>query len=252
MTSDIVNSDLLDPDLHGFFTRKGGISTGDYESLNCGPGSSDAPDDVRANRGRVAAALGIKAENLVSLSQCHSNRVAEISQPPDTPIRADGMVSQAPGLGLAILTADCAPILFSCPDCSVVGAAHAGWKGALGGVIEATLEAMIANGAERSQISAAVGPCISQSAYEVGPDYRDAFLAASPENGRFFAQGKSDRFHFDLPGFCMKRLRDAGVIRASWTGHCTYANADRFFSYRRTVHQGRRDYGRLASVIRVR
>ncbi len=252
MTSDVVKSDLLDPDLHGFFTRKGGISTGDYESLNCGPGSSDAPDDVRANRGHVATALGIKPENLVSLCQCHSNRVAEISGPPDTPIRADGMVSQTPGLGLAILTADCAPILFSSADCGVVGAAHAGWRGALGGVIEATVQTMIAIGAERSLISAVVGPCISQNAYEVGPDYRDTFLAASPENGRFFAPGKSDRFHFDLPGYCMKRLRDAGVTKASWTKHCTYANADRFFSYRRTVHQGRPDYGRMASVIQTR
>ncbi|MCY3877371.1 MAG: peptidoglycan editing factor PgeF [Rhodobacteraceae bacterium] len=252
MTSDIVKSDLLEPDLHGFFTRKGGVSTGDYESLNCGPGSCDTPDDVRANRRHVAAALEIKPENLVSLSQCHSNRVAEISEPPDAPIRADGMVSRTRGLGLAVLTADCAPILFSSPDCSVVGAAHAGWRGALGGVIEATVESMIANGAERSLISAVVGPCISQNAYEVGPDYRDAFLAASPDYGRFFAPGNSDRFHFDLPGFCMKRLLDAGVTRSSWTGHCTYDNTDRFFSYRRTVHQGRPDYGRLASVIRIR
>ena len=252
MTSDVVKSDLLDPDLHGFFTRKGGISTGDYESLNCGPGSGDAPDDVRANRRHVAAALGIKPEDLVSLSQCHSNRVAEISEPPDTPIRADGMVSQTPGRGLAILTADCAPILFSSPDCSVVGAAHAGWKGALGGIIEATVETMIAIGAKRSLISAVVGPCISQNAYEVGPDYRDAFLAASPDNGRFFVPGSSGRFYFDLPGYCMKRLRDAGVNRASWTEHCTYANADRFFSYRRAVHRRRPDYGRMASVIRTR
>ena len=252
MTSDVVKSDLLDPDLHGFFTRNGGVSTGDYESLNCGAGSSDAPDDVKANRRHVAAALGIKPENLVSLSQCHSNHVAEISQPPDTRIRGDGMVSRTPGMALAILTADCAPILFSTLDCSVVGAAHAGWKGALGGIIEATVETMITNGADRLLISAVVGPCISQNAYEVGPDYRDAFLAASPGNRRFFAPGDSDRFHFDLAGFCMQRLQDSGVTRASWTGHCTYTNADRFFSYRRTVHRGRPDYGRMASVIRVR
>ncbi len=249
MTRDVVKSDLLDPELHGFFTRNGGVSTGDYESLNCGPGSSDNPYDVQANRRIVAVALRIKPENLVSLSQCHSNRVVEISNPPDTPIRADGMVSRTPGLGLAILTADCAPILFSSHDCSVVGAAHAGWKGALGGVIEATVEKMIAIGIERSLISAVVGPCISQSAYEVGPEYRDTFLTASPGNRRFFAPGNADRLQFDLPGFCMKRLRDAGVTRVVWTGHCTYANADRFFSYRRTVHQRRPDYGRMTSVI---
>ena len=251
MTRDVVKSDLLNPEQHGFFTRRGGVSTGDYESLNCGPGSGDIPESVRANRGLVAAALKIKPGNLVSLSQCHSNRVVEISHPPDALIRADGMVSRTPELGLAVLSADCAPILFSSPDCGVVGAAHAGWKGALGGVIEATIDRMIAIGATRALISAVIGPCIGQDAYEVGPEYRDTFMTSSPENGQFFAPGRADRFHFDLPAFCVGRLREAGIARVSWTGHCTYANADRFFSYRRTVHQGQPDYGRLVSVIRA-
>ncbi len=159
------------------------------------------------------------------------------------------MVTDRPGLALAILTADCAPVLFADREAGVVGAAHAGWNGALTGVLEATIAAMTGLGAERERIAAAIGPAISQRAYEVGPEYVERFLDADPEHARFFAGGAGDRAMFDLPGFCLHRLREAGVGSAEWTGHCTYSDAARFFSYRRTCHRGEADYGRLVAAI---
>ncbi|RMH51217.1 MAG: peptidoglycan editing factor PgeF [Alphaproteobacteria bacterium] len=233
---------------HGFFTRQGGVSQGVYAGLNCGPGSGDDPAAVQANRAAVAAAMGLDPGRLVSLSQIHSARVVKLDAPPAVRPEGDAMVTDRAGLGLGVLTADCAPILLADPDAGVIGAAHAGWRGALGGVIEATIAAMRALGAR--DIRAAVGPCISQRAYEVGPDFLDAFMAEDPGHARFFAGGRGDRLMFDLPGFCLARLRAAGVD-AEWTGHCTHGDAERFFSWRRTSQSGGRDYGRLISVIRL-
>jgi len=169
---------------------------------------------------------------------------------PEKP-RADGMVTNVPGLALSVLAADCQPVLFADAEAGVVGAAHAGWRGALGGVLEATVDAMEALGARRANIAAVIGPAISQRAYEVGPEFFEDFLAEDPEYARFFAGGEGDRMQFDLPGFGLYRLRQAGVGSAEWTRHCTYSDPDRFFSFRRTTHAGEADYGRLISCIRL-
>ena len=250
MTLEIIRSDLLAPFAHGFFTRKGGSSSGIFSGLNCGPGSSDQSEAVAMNRARVAQALGLDREALVSLDQVHSADVVTLTSPRSDKPRADAMVTSTPGIGLAILTADCQPVLFADRAAGVVGAAHAGWKGALSGVLEATLDAMEGLGATRANIHAVIGPCISQRAYEVGPEFFEEFLADDAENTRFFANGEGDRMHFDLPAYGLHRLRAAGVGEAEWTRHCTYSDAGRFFSYRRTTHAKEADYGRLVSVIR--
>jgi YfiH family protein len=205
---------------------------------------------VDENRARIAAHLGVG--RLVSVHQVHSARAEVVNGPWNgAKPQADAMVTASPGIGLAILTADCAPVLFADRDAGVVGAAHAGWKGALFGVLEATVSAMVGLGADRGRIAAAVGPTISQRAYEVGPEYVERFLDEEPEFGRFFAGGAGDRAMFDLPGFCLHKLREAGVGSAEWTGHCTYSDEARFFSYRRTCHAGEPDYGRLVAAITV-
>lgn len=233
---------------HGFFTREGGVSTGIYATLNGGPGSGDDAAAVAENRARIAAHLGISA--LVSVHQVHGDRVEHVMAPWEgSRPKADAMVTDRPGIGLAVLTADCAPVLLADRAANVVGAAHAGWKGALGGVLEAVLDAMVALGAERGRIVAAVGPAISQRAYEVGPEFVEQFLDEDRAYGRLFAGGRDDRAMFDLPGFCLYRLREAGVAEAGWTGHCTYADAARFYSYRRACHAGEPDYGRLVAAI---
>ena len=251
MTLEIITSRALLPIRHGFFTRKGGASSGVFEGLNCGQGSTDQSDMVRINRARVADAMGVPPERLVTLHQVHSPDVAVLSAPPDGVIRADAMVTRTPGLALAVLTADCQPVLFADAAAGVVGAAHAGWKGALEGVLEATLAAMEDLGADRARTVAVIGPTISQAAYEVGPEFVERFLDADPENARFFAGGRGDRAQFDLPAYGLHRLREAGVGEAAWTRHCTYADPSRFFSYRRSVHHREADYGRLISTIRV-
>lgn len=233
---------------HGFFTREGGVSTGIYATLNGGPGSGDDAAAVAENRARIAAHLGISA--LVSVHQVHGDRVEHVTAPWEgSRPKADAMVTDRPGIGLAVLTADCAPVLLADRAAGVVGAAHAGWKGALGGVLEAVLDAMTALGAEHGRIVATVGPAISQRAYEVGPEFVEQFLDEDPAHGRFFAGGRDDRAMFDLPSFCLYRLREAGVAEAGWTGHCTYSDAARFYSYRRACHTGEPDYGRLVAVI---
>ncbi len=247
---EILTSEAIAPQ-HGFFTRKGGASSGIFAGLNCGPGSSDQSDIVRINRARVAGALGLEAGALVSLNQIHSATVAVLTEVPQARIAADAMVTNVPGIGLGILTADCQPVLFADPQAGVIGAAHAGWRGAQGGVLEATVEAMVALGARREGISAVIGPTISQAAYEVGPEFFESFTADDPDNSRFFANGRGDRMLFDLPAFGLHRLRMAGVGHAEWTRHCTYADPARFYSYRRTTHAGEADYGRLISVIRL-
>ena len=247
---EILTSDALPP-RHGFFTRKGGASSGIFSGLNCGPGSSDQSDIVAINRARVAGALGLEPGALVSLNQTHSANVATLTAPPQGRIAADGMVTNVPGIGLGILTADCQPVLFSDPQAGVIGAAHAGWRGARDGVLEATVAAMVGLGARAGQIRAVIGPTISQAAYEVGPEFLDTFRADDPDYARFFTQGAGDRMLFDLPSFGLHRLRQAGVGHAEWTRHCTYSDPDRFYSYRCTTHAGEADYGRLISVIRL-
>lgn len=252
MTLEIITADSLAPLRHGFFTRRGGASSGVFEGLNCGRGSSDQSDIVTINRGRAAQAMATDLAAIRGLHQVHSARavVAAIDKP-DTPPEADAIVTDTPGLVLTILTADCAPVLFADHEAGVIGAAHAGWKGALGGVLEATLEAMEGLGARRDRTVAVIGPTISQAAYEVGPEFFDRFMDEDPKNGRFFAGGAGDRMHFDLPAFAAWRMREAGVAEAVWLRHCTYANPGLFFSFRRSLHEKQADYGRLVSTIRL-
>ncbi len=238
---------------HGFFGRRGGVSSGLYASLNTGPGSADAPEAVAMNRGRVAAALGIsEPTRLVSAAQIHSAVVATVAGPwADEPERADGLVTVTPDLALGVLAADCAPVLLGDPAAHVIGAAHAGWRGALAGVIAATVEAMARHGAERARIRAAVGPCIAQEAYEVGPEFVDRFVAADRANTRFFRAGRGDRAHFDLKGYAAARLKAAGVVDIEVLDACTCTAEDQYFSNRRRAHRGEADYGRNISVIRL-
>ncbi|MGJ8603378.1 MAG: peptidoglycan editing factor PgeF [Marivita sp.] len=251
MTLEIITSDSLGALRHGFFTRRGGASSGVFAGLNCGAGSSDQSEIVAINRARVADAMQVPGDHLLTVHQVHSADVATVDGPLGAPSpKADAMVSCTPGVALGILTADCQPVLFADVDAGVIGAAHAGWRGALDGVLEATIDAMVALGAEREAITAVIGPSISQRAYEVGPEFLDAFLAEDEQYARFFVNGADDKFHFDLPGFGLHRLRNAGVA-AEWTRHCTYADADRFYSYRRATHAREADYGRLISVIRL-
>lgn len=250
MTLEIITDGNLEAFRHGFFTRKGGASSGVYESLNCGRGSSDQSEVVAINRSRVAEATGVAPDALVSVHQYHSADVLTLQEPPEGSPKADAMVTNQPGLALGILTADCQPVLFGDPEAKVIGAAHAGWAGALAGVLENTVDAMVALGARREAIRAVIGPCISQRAYEVGPEFFDRFYDADPENARYFANGNGDKMQFDLPGFGLSCLRRAGVF-AEWTRHCTYSDPDRFFSYRRATHQGEPDYGRLIATISI-
>jgi YfiH family protein len=240
---------------HGFFGREGGVSTGIYESLNCGPGSKDAPEAVAENRRRVAAAFipGGEPPQLVSLNQIHSAIARTLpawGAEDGKRLEGDAMVTATPGLALAILTADCAPVLLADPKAKVIGAAHAGWKGALGGVLEATLEAMEKLGAQRMRVQAVIGPCISQDAYEVGWDFRDRFLELGLKHRRFFVPSdKEGHYRFDLPGYTAHRLTAAGVGSVESPGVCTYPPENGYFSFRRTTHAGEPDYGRQISAI---
>jgi YfiH family protein len=194
--------------------------------------------------------MQVEAENLTTVHQVHSANVVTLDGPTPDPVpQADGIVTATPGVALAVLTADCQPVLFADPQAGVIGAAHAGWRGAIDGVLEATVDAMVALGATRQAITAVIGPSISQRAYEVGPEFLDRFLDEDPDNARFFAGGEGDRVHFDLPAFGLHRLRETGIGQAEWTRHCTYHDPDRFYSYRRATHQGEADYGRLISAI---
>ena len=234
---------------HGFFTRQGGVSSGIYSGLNCGRGSQDQAEAVAINRALVAAHMGVAPDALVSVHQVHSPDVAVIDAPPDAPVRADAMVTRNPDVALGILTADCGPVLLAEAEAGVVGAAHAGWGGALGGVIEATLDAMERLGARRSRLCAVLGPTIGPASYEVGPEFAERFVAADPGSDRFFAQGAGDRLMFDLPAFILSRLEREGV-GCVWTGDDTYPD-ERFFSYRRSVHRREADYGRMIAAVRA-
>jgi polyphenol oxidase len=236
---------------HGFFTRKGGASSGIFAGLNCGTGSSDQAEIVAINRARVAEAMGVAPGALVTVHQVHSARAIPVTAPLAGRPQADAVVTATPGLALAVLTADCQPVLFHDSTAAVIGAAHAGWRGAMDGVLEATLDAMEDLGANRARIHAVIGPTISQAAYAVGPEFLDRFRAEDPDTTRFFATGPGDRFLFDLPAYGLYRLRAAGIGHAEWTGHCTYRDPERFYSFRRTTHAGEADYGRLISTIRL-
>ncbi|GAW32997.1 laccase domain protein YfiH [Roseovarius sp. A-2] len=251
MTLEILTSDSLAPLRHGFFTRRGGASSGVFAGLNCGPGSSDQSEIVTINRARVAQAMAVEPANLVTVHQVHSADVVTVDGPLAERPRADAMVTATPGVALGVLTADCQPVLFADTKARVVGAAHAGWRGALDGVLESTVEAMESLGAGRDRITAVIGPSISQAAYEVGPEFLEDFVAEDPGYSRFFANGENGRYQFDLPAFGLHCLRRAGVGHAEWTRHCTYADAARFYSYRRATHANEADYGRLISVIRL-
>lgn len=252
MTLHALTVETLNPFRHGFFTRHGGASSGVFQGLNCGRGSSDLAEIVRINRARVAAHLEIEPANLITLDQVHSADVVTISAAgDDSSLRADGMVTATRGLGLGILTADCQPVLFAEAGSGLIGAAHAGWRGALAGVLEATVDAMVKLGAVRERIVAVIGPTISQQNYEVGPEFFDTFLDEDPAYARFFTAREDDRMQFDLPDFGLFRLRRAGIGHAEWTRHCTYEDAEMFYSYRRRGHREEADYGRQISVIRL-
>ena len=251
----IIRSPALDAHAgtiaHGFFSRRGGVSAGLYDSLNCGPGSKDDPASVAANRARVAAALDVRASDLLTLYQIHSATIVTVTESwgPGQGPQADGMVTRTPGIAIGALAADCTPILFADAKAGVIGACHAGWKGAFGGVAEATVDAMEAMGADRARIVAAIGPTIRQASYEVGAEFRDRFMEATSGNARWFVPGKTaDKFQFDLPGYLTGRLTAAGVGQIDDAKICTYADPD-FFSYRRTTHLGELDYGRNISAI---
>jgi YfiH family protein len=240
------------PDIaHGFFGRAGGVSTGLYDSLNCGPGSRDDKAAVAENRALVAAALGARA--LTGLAQIHSPFVHVVGPDWDVGLHpeGDGMVTATPGIALGILTADCAPVLFADPEARVIGAAHAGWKGAFGGVLEATVAAMESLGAAPANITAAIGPCISQVNYEVGFDFRDRFLEQGGLRMRkfFVTSGKEGHYRFDLEGYVAARLENLGLKSVAALGVCTYPAENGFFSFRRTTHRGEADYGREISTI---
>jgi polyphenol oxidase len=236
---------------HGFFTRQGGVSEGLYASLNVGRGSGDDAARVAENRARAARALGGDADRLASAYQVHSARAVVIEAPFEgDPPHADAVVTRTPGLICGALAADCAPVLIADPEARVVAAVHAGWRGALGGVVEAAVEAMIQLGASPARMSAAIGPCIGPASYEVGLEFLETFVAADAPNERFFtACARVGKRLFDLPGFVLSRLADAGVTHAEWIGRDTLAEADWFFSNRRAVHRGEADYGRLLSAI---
>jgi YfiH family protein len=236
---------------HAFFSREGGISGGVYESLNGGQGSGDRAEHVRVNRARMAAVLGVAPERFITAYQIHSPDavIAEHPWPPDARPHADAIVTRVPGLAIGVSTADCGPVLLADAQARVVGVAHAGWRGALTGIIEATTAAMERIGAERARIFAAIGPMIRQPSYEVGPELVARFRAADLGNERFFAPSpREGHAMFDLAGYITARLDRAGIDRIEDLGLCTYADA-RFFSYRRATHRGEPDYGRHINAI---
>ena len=237
---------------HGFFTRQGGVSTGLYASLNGGIGSADDAAHVVENRARMAAALGVEPRCLITAYQIHSPQVivADEPWPADARPRADGIVTRAPALAIGVSTADCGPILFAEPQARVIGAAHAGWRGALTGILEATIAAMERLGAARDRIRVALGPMIRQANYEVGPDLIERFAAEDRAAESFFAPAtRANHALFDLPGYIAARLRRAGLMQVEDLKACTYADAARFFSYRRATHRGEADYGRHVNAI---
>jgi len=251
----VISVDLLSGSprvRHGFFTRDGGVSEGLYGSLNCGLGSDDDRDAVIENRRRVADRLGAPRDALTTAYQVHSDRVLVVDRPwaPGDAPSVDGLVTATPGVAVGALAADCAPVLFAEPDAGIVAAAHAGWKGALGGIVEATVAAMCGLGARRDRIRAVVGPAIGPASYEVGPEFRARFVATDPSNARFFgASAKPGHFMFDLPNYVGERLDRLGLAGVDVVTADTCADETRFFSYRRSCLRGEPDYGRGVSAI---
>jgi YfiH family protein len=238
---------------HAFFTRDGGVSGGVFASLNCGYGSGDDPDKVMRNRAIAMAGLGVTEERLVTCRQVHSAAAVTVEAPwrrEDSPA-ADGMATTTPGVALGVLAADCAPVLFADPEARVIGAAHGGWRGALNGVLEATVGRMVALGARAERIRAGVGPCIAQQSYEVGPEFPGTFAGVDPSSARFFvAAERPGHFRFDLPGYIANRLARLGLGAVERADCDTVADPQRFFSYRRACIAGERDYGRgLAAIV---
>ena len=236
---------------HGFFTRQGGVSAGLYASLNCGFGSADDAANVAQNRARCAQSLGVAADGLVTAYQVHGMAVAELDAPWAAEARpqADGLVTSRRGIAIGILTADCTPVLLADREAGVIGAAHAGWKGAKAGITDAVIAAMIRHGAKAENIVAAIGPTIGSASYEVGAEFRPSFLDDNPVSARFFVEGPNGRLHFDLPGFVAARLKARNLAAVDVIEADTYADAGRFFSYRRSSHNAEADYGRQLSAI---
>ena len=237
---------------HGFFTREGGVSQGIYAGLNCGAGSKDDRAHVMENRARVAAHLGAAPASLLTCYQIHSASAVIVTKPWtfETMPKGDALVTNVPGLAIGALAADCAPILFADPQAKVIAAAHAGWKGALNGILESTITTMTSIGAKRNRIRAALGPCIGPAAYEVGPEFEENFLKVNPDYARFFRRASLDaRPYFDLPAFVLERLAAAGLDTVENCSHCTYSDESRLYSYRRTTHRREPDYGRQVSAI---
>jgi polyphenol oxidase len=252
--SDLLNERAAPRIRHGFFTRKGGVSEGIYAGLNVGVGSDDDREKVTENRSRVAAWFGLGTDRLNTVHQVHSPDVVVVdatSASSERP-KADAMVTTVPGVVLGVLSADCGPVLFADAENGVIGAAHAGWKGAFHGVLENTIEAMISLGADRSKITAVLGPSIGPKSYEVGPEFIENFKTVDPGYAIFFSPSeKPGHAMFDLPSLTIKRLTDAGIKAASLDLD-TYSDPDRFFSYRRTTHAKEPDYGRQISAIAIR
>jgi YfiH family protein len=248
----VITHPALDGIRHGFLTRRGGASSGLYESLNCGFGSADEPQAVEDNRARALARIGAAALPLVTVHQIHSPDVVVVEEPwprSDNP-RADAMVTRRKGTCLGVLSADCVPLLFADAEAGVIGAAHSGWKGALTGVAEATVAAMCRLGAVQARIRVAIGPAIQQDSYEVGPEFPDRFAAADAESARFFRPAaRAGHFMFDLPGYVERRLARLGLAAVGNAGLDTCADAQRFFSYRRATLRGEPDYGRQISLV---
>ena len=237
---------------HGFFTRRGGVSEGIYASLNCGPGSKDARAAVTENRRRVAAHLGVASSHLLTAHQHHSTDAIVVTEPWtfDSMPKADALVTAKPGIAVAVLAADCAPVLFADPKARIVAAAHAGWKGALGGILESAVATMEHLGAHRDDIHAVLGPCIGPGAYEVGPEFEQRFVDTSAGYSRFFKRIAADaRPYFDLPAFVLHRLSRLGLKGVESQSRCTYSDEGGLFSYRRTTHRREADYGRQISAI---
>jgi YfiH family protein len=252
MTVEAIRADILQGVPHGFLGRRGGVSTGIMAGLNVGLGSSDDPQAIRTNRRRAGEAILPGAE-LVTLHQVHSATALTVSEAfaDDQRPHADALVTDKPGLLLGILTADCTPVLFADRQAGVVGAAHAGWKGAIGGVVESTVAAMETLGASRSNIAAAIGPTIARKSYEVDDSFLRRFAESDPENERFFSSGRAGHHQFDLEGYVVSRIAAAGVPRVQALGLDTYSDPDRFFSYRRSTHRGEPDYGRQIALIGI-
>lgn len=250
MSAPFVTALTLDGIAHGFFGRRGGVSAGDLASLNCGLGSDDDPALIAENRRRVAEAV-CPGATLTGLYQVHGNRCVIVDESSDLAARpeADAMATRTPGILLGILTADCVPVLFADREAGVVAAAHAGWKGALAGITDATLDAMEGLGANRARIAAAIGPCIGRASYEVDEGFVQRFVADDPANERFFAAGKPGHAMFDIAAYVAARLAAAGVARIAIGGEDTYALPHDYFSYRRACHKGENSYGRQLSVI---